>query len=1667
MIAPDSAALDCTERFQPLDLSRTASAMNLLGLWATSPEFRAPRLMTMTFQNVIERFRASSLSNRERGDKFEALVKRFLQLDPLYAGLFSEVWLWMEWPGRDRRTDTGIDLVAREAHSGDVWAIQCKFYEHGHTVSKEDIDKFLSASGKIGFAKRLIVSTTDGAWSANAEETLVDQQVPVQRIGLSELAAAPIDWSFAGPPEELALSAVPAKKNEPKPHQRAAIEAVFEGFAHHDRGKLIMACGTGKTFTSLAIAERLAAEQSGRARILFLVPSIALLGQTLREWSANSTVPLYAFAVCSDVKVGRARAANDLEDIHVHDLAIPATTDTKALATALRKSGERDGLTVVFSTYQSIAVVSQAQRDGVPDFDLVVCDEAHRTTGITLVGTDESSFKRVHDENFIRSSRRLYMTATPRLYSDTTKKQATDADALLASMDDESLYGPEFHRLSFGVAVENNLLTDYKVLVLTVDKGHIAETMQRQLAENRVLNLDEMARIVGCWNALAKRTGAGQADIDFAGDTHPMKRAVAFLSTIKGSQKFARVTPEVTKYVPDADGDRLRLEVEHVDGTMNALERAQRLDWLKAPVTVDECRILSNARCLSEGVDVPSLDSVLFLSPRNSDVDVVQSVGRVMRKSEGKQYGYIILPIAVAAGVEPEEALRDHKTFKAVWQVLQALRAHDERFDAIVNTIELNPARAMQKIGIGHVGPGSDGDDPHGPGSDNGVLGAQLVLDLPEWREAIYARIVQKVGVRTYWEDWAHDVAEIAAAQQTRIHALLNGANPEVTQAFDTFVQALRANLNESITADAAIGMLSQHLITKPVFDALFEDYAFAEHNPVSQAMEKMVASLGDQNLDAETQRLERFYESVRRRAEGIENAEGKQKIIKELYERFFRKAFAKTAQSLGIVYTPTEIIDFILRGADDALRQEFGMAITDEGVHVFDPFTGTGTFIARLLQSGLIKSADLPRKYTHELHANELLLLAYYIAAVNIEATYHGILGGEYVPFEGIALTDTFQISEEGDLIDELIMPANNARITRQLHTDITVIIGNPPYSVGQANANDDNPNLKYPTLDQRIQDTYGVDRGRGGNNAVYDSYIRAIRWATDRVGDRGVVAFVTNGGWIDGTVHNGTRRSLAAEFSTLYVYNLRGNTRTSGEDARREGGQTFGPGSRATIAILIGVKDPIHEGPCRIRYRDIGDYVSRDRKLEIVASQSLANIAWTALTPNADADWINQRDATFSKYVAIGAKHGDLRDMTVFEGYSRGLETGRDAWVYNSSRAITERHCSATIDHYNAVLARFDRWLAETGSARNDVSTGQFLTADAAFSSDPTRISWTHSLRNRLKAGKAGVFEPAAARVAAYRPFCEQWAYVDRLLNHISGRIPECFPTSRHTNIGFYVVGVGSDKPFSALMVDEVPDLAFWGSGSGQFFPRWRYEPVSENDLDGSIALFAPDVVDDAPLIDGYQRIDNVTDAILADYRDTFGPFVTKDHIFHYVYAVLHSKQYRETFAADLRKMLPRIPQAASLEDFQAFVGAGFDLADLHIRYEEARPYQLEERLTGAAGDDPYDLYRVTKMRFAMRERHDTLIYNEHLTLTGIPEEAYRYQLGSRSAIEWIIARYRVTTHATSGIVNDPNDWCREQRNPRYIVDLLRSIVTVSLETMKIVDSLPPLLPDVDQPV
>lgn len=1637
--------------------------------------------MMTTFTKIIDKFRREAWSERDKGFRFERLMQAYLKTTSLYAGRFEEVWLWSEFPCHDQfgGKDIGIDLVVK-TFSGEYWAVQCKCYADDKYITKPDVDTFLSTSGKTfevegvehAFAQRLWISTTN-KWNSAAELTIKKQTPQVTRLNLIDLEADDVDW-------EKLEQGLYGKASRPKPfaimeHQQKAINRVHEYFKTRDRGKLIMACGTGKTFTSLKIAEN---ETQSNGFVLFLVPSIALLGQTLRAWSAQADVPIHAVCICSDGQVSQQKIKNDEEGVSVIDLALPASTNTDYILYQLetiRHEG-RKGMTVVFSTYQSIEVISRAQQEllkrtkgeyGV--FDLIICDEAHRTTGISLKGTEESAFIKVHDNDFIQAKRRLYMTATPRLYTDEARKKAEESDVVLCSMDDVSLYGDEIYRIGFGEAVEKQLLTDYKVLILAVGDKDITPALRDVITnEDDTITVDDASKFVGCINALSKRV-LGEEGLIKAADPLPMRRAVAFCSTIKASKATARVFTDCkSAYMEDVSAEDKALMVdvvaEHVDGTMSATERDQKLMWLKGQPENDmECRMLTNARCLSEGVDVPSLDAVVFVSPKNSQVDVVQSVGRVMRRSPGKKYGYIIIPVVIPENVEGDEVLSKHPNFKVVWTVLNALRAHDDRFNAEVNKIELSKQKPKHIL-FGGVGSTHDDDSVDSSLADATrqdatsaamQMAQQLSLQFEDLQNVFYAKMVTKVGSKRYWELWAKDIAKIAEEHIERIQRLIADEGKH-KRAFERLMRGLRKNINPNLTEQEVIEMLSQHLIAMPVFEALFGNYEFAVSNPVSKAMQKMLVLLDDEaKTEEENERLQKFYDYVRTTVGDITDAEGRQRLIVELYDKFFKVASPKTVEKLGIVYTPVEVVDFIIRSVGYIIQKEFGRSLSDENVHILDPFTGTGTFITRLLQSGLISREALVQKYRKEIHANEIVLMAYYIASINIESVFHSLAPEEeYRAFDGICLTDTFQLGEKDS--DENLyseqFPTNSKRVMAQRKCPITVIVGNPPYSIGQKSANDNAQNQSYPRLEKHIETTYVAQSEANLNKSAYDSYVKAFRWASDRLNEKegGVIGFVTNGAWLDANGLDGMRKCFEQEFSSIYVFNLRGNQRTSGELSRKEGGKIFGSGSRTPIAITILVKrrkaNKLEKA--QIFYHDIGDYLSREEKLKIIRQMGdISNPAmmWKSVEPNEHGDWINHRNEMFKLFIPIEPEKKFAKGQKSFFEYAIGVATNRDAWVYNASQRTLENNMRSMIDFYN-----------RQREAYNDtVKVDKNLSVEDFIDTDDTKISWTRALRNYVKRNILIQYEKEKLNVGLYRPFQKQNIYFATELIESIGLSPKLFPTSNHKNLVICVSGIGASKDFSAIITNCIPCLDL--VEKSQCFPLYWYDSSDADVAD----LFNQGA---EKSMDRYVRKDGVTDWILNTARKQYGYKVTKEDIFYYVYGLLHSSDYRTTFATDLKKSLSRLPLVEKADDFWTFSKAGRELADLHLNYETIEPYRkciVSFAPLTNKGDKMN--YHVEKMRFGKIDSKTSdksvIYYNNSVTITGIPAEAYEYVVNGKSAIEWIMERYAITTDKKSGITNDPNNWAREHNDEKYILNLLLRVINVSVQTVEIVKELPKL--------
>lgn len=1618
--------------------------------------------LAQALRDILERYRAAAKTEREKGTYFEQLVLAYLRNDPLQKSLYENAWTFADWAAAQGMSakDTGIDLVAKIVGEDKFCAVQCKFYPAGYRIRKEDIDSFFTASGKKHFGRRLIIDSTDGNWTENAEDALVNQNPVALRLSLADLEDSPIDWSRFVHDGKV----VQAAKKELMPHQRDALDAVRKGFAEGDRGKLIMACGTGKTFTGLKIAE----DRAGVGKtVLYMVPSLSLMSQSVREWTNDAAVPLRCFAVCSDAQVGKRQGRDDFADIATHDLAYPATTDAKKLAQEIAEPAP-DKMTVVFATYQSIEVISKAHFiNGMGAFDLIICDEAHRTTGAIFEDQTESYFTRVHSDENVQGAKRLYMTATPRVYGENVKQKAEESSVELCSMDNEELYGPTFFARGFSWAVENQLLTDYKVIVLAVDEGTVAEGIQRSLTEGSELKLDDATKIIGCYKALSKQN----LQDDAATDPEPMRRALAFCKDIKTSklvtQQFASVVDEYVASELEQAGDseehppRLRCALDHVDGSFNAKRREHLLKWLKEDAD-GECRILSNARCLSEGVDVPALDAILFLHPRKSQIDVVQSVGRVMRRAPGKKMGYVILPIAIPAGMPPEEALNDNERYRVVWQILNALRSHDERMDATINKIDLGvnvsdkieivavsntlPTRNKTMPEAAGLGKGSGDTDEREPSISPSAEPQQLPLWVDEFATAIMAKIVKKCGRRTYWEDWAGDIAKIAQTHITRINAIIKDPGTKTRQAFDDFLAELRDDLNPSVTEDEAVEMIAQHVITKPVFDALFEDYSFASNNPVSQAMEAIFRVVQPDALSVEAETLEKFYASVKRRAAGIDNAKAKQAIIVQLYDSFFRNAFPRMTERLGIVYTPIEVVDFILQSVDEVLEAEFGQTIGSKGVHILDPFTGTGTFITRLLQSDLIKPEELEHKFRNEIHANEIMLLAYYIAAVNIEAAYHGVKGGGYAPFKGICLTDTFQLYEQDRDMVANLMPDNSERRTAQKRRDIRVVVGNPPYSAKQKSANDNAANLSYPRLDARIEQTYAAASRATNKNDLYNSYIRAFRWASDRIGDEGVVGFVSGAGWLDKSFADGMRRHLTAEFTSLYILNLRGDIRRNmlSNGTSGEGENVFGQGSTTGIAVSILVRNKKKKG-ASIYYADVGDNLRTAEKLLYLRSNpSFASLArenkLQHLTPDANDDWLNQGNESFEKFIALGDKRKGA-PTPLFENYTLGVASGRDTWCYNFSRSELSKNIEKFVAFYNSEVDRYRQ--SNSGEAASDF-----------VSKDLSKVSWNRNALEDLERGKRYTSSPKEIFRAIYRPFTRTNLYCSRQLNAMLYQNQRIFPTSSATNLVISVTGVAPRSgTFSVLMLDSIADLQ--SMDNGQCFPLKIYEPAAEG----------ADLFSDAGA--SFSERSGISDHALSKFRAAYPTLaISAEDVFYYVYGFLHSDEYRALYKNNLSKSLPRIPLTKSSADFLTFRDAGHSLAKLHVGFDEVEPYPVtiaEGDLSLAVIDEPKSFFRVDKMKFGGKRGavdKSVVIYNDNITMVGVPLEAYAYVVSGKPALQWVMERQKVTTDTASGIVNDANRYAIETvGDPAYPLKLFQRVITVSLETMKIVRSLPKL--------
>ncbi|GAA6780227.1 DEAD/DEAH box helicase family protein [Helicobacter pylori] len=1602
-----------------------------------------------TFKLIKEKLQAIP-NQRLKGSWFEKVSKRFLK-EHDSADEYESIDLWNDWKLRGKEGDRGIDMVITTT-SKEYIAVQCKF--HQDSVSLNDIATFLSklqsGVGEIGFKKGIIISTSN--LSSNAleeiEQIRKNKGIDIVEISEEDFIYSQIDWEKFDPTQtqgELPL----CDKKKPRPHQIEAIKATKEYFSNpkNTRGKLIMACGTGKTYTSLKIMEALDSKIT-----LFLAPSIALLSQTFREYAQEKSEPFYASIVCSDDKVGKGKKNkndDDTDDIDFSELPLKPSTRPEDILSVCELAQKENKRFIIFSTYQSALRIKEAQEVGLGEIDLVICDEAHRTVGAMYSSNerdDKNAFTLCHSDGNIKAKKRLYMTATPKVYSESSKAKAKESDNVIYSMDDEEVFGEEIYTLNFTRAIALDLLTDYKVMILAVRKENLSgvtnsvnKKISRLEAEGtkldkKLINNEFVCKIIGTHKGLAKKDlialddeNKQDHDLQNKNDTTPSQRAISFCKSINTSKNikdsFETIMECYDEELKKKSFKNLTISIDHIDGTMNCKVRLEKLEELNQ-FQPNTCKVLSNARCLSEGVDVPALDSIVFFDGKSAMVDIIQAVGRVMRKAKHKKRGYIILPIALEESeIENLDEAVNNTNFKNIWKVIKALRSHDPSL--------VDEATFKEKIKIFGSDDGNNNDETNQDDEElqkdktdktkqdpkqaqKTLFDAILLQDLAN---AVYNVMPTKLGDRNYWENFTKKTGNIARTLNNRLKDIFE-KNPEI---FHGFLDSLKGNIHSNIKEDEALDMITSHIITKPIFDAIFGDNI---QNPISKALDKMVEKLSTLGLQGETKDLKNLYESVKTEAMHAKSQKSQQELIKNLYNTFFKVAFRKQSEKLGIVYTPIEVVDFILRATNGILKKHFNTDFNDKNITIFDPFTGTGSFIARLLskENGLISDEALKEKFDKNLFAFDIVLLAYYIALINITQAAQN-RDSSLKNFKNIALTDSLDFYEEKnnkgvfDLFKDL---EENKEIKSTIEKqNIRVIIGNPPYSAGSKSENDNNQNLSHKKLEKRVYEKYGKNSTAKVGKTTRDTLIQSIYMASDLLKDRGVLGFVVNGGFIDSKSGDGFRKSVAQDFAHLYVLNLRGNARTSGETFKKEGGKIFDSGSRATIAIIFFVKDASVKNSA-IHYYDIGDCLKREEKLNRLANfLDLDAIPFETITPNNKGDWINQREDGFDKLIPL-KRDKKLQNNSIFDINSGGVVSGRDPWVYNFSPNILTQSVQKCIDTYNADLKRFNARFRESFKQRAKgvkSRAGQLYKQlnDSEITTDKTKIAWTRALKNNfIKNKNLQESNEKCISLAMYRPFNKQWLYFDKNLNEEQSQLPKIFPDKDAQNV---VINT-TIRNFSALVSDAIPDIHFIGDTNA--YPLYYYDDLGNRHH----------------AISGY-----ALNLFRKHYKDNL---IAEEEIFYYIYAILHHKGYLEKYKNSLTKEEPRI---ALSEDFKELSILGKELAKLHLNYENGEMHtSVEYNLLENAGMEGY--YDVEKMK----KQGDNIIYNKNITITKIPKKAFEYVVNDRSAIDWVIERYKKTTDEDSLIENNPNDY----KGGKYVFELLCRVIKLSEKSVDLIEKI-----------
>ncbi len=1641
-------------------------------------------------------------TRKAQGSRWEDIIVAFLTSDPLYRKRFAEVHLWKDWAaGRtESKQDKGIDIVAVR-YDGGLCAVQCKFKSDStKKLGKGDVDSFIANASPSKYEDRIVAFSGFGV-SRNLEQQLLDNDV--QLLAGMVLSQANVSWGELATAGKGMLVRKPLKKI--RDYQREAIEKLKEelNIRKNQKATLVMACGSGKTYTSQIATEELA---GGGKRVLYAVPSLALMAQTIRAWCEEEDfegrgVKLAVIPVCSDTQVGKAGGSGQRRAADLAQLEIPPTTDSQEIMQQMAVSLDHQTMLVLFSTYQSLPQVLEAQKLGAPDFDFGFMDEAHRTTGVEKDNNSHTDlegnigpFQLAHES--IKINKRVYMTATPKVFTEAAKVRKKQEEKSIWSMDDLNVYGEQCYRLSFGKAISKNILSDYKVVLSQSPSGLCQDVLHKfahtdsakELTEHSAKMLTEgtVAQMIGLYNTLRGNRH------DTAG-WQPLAKTIVYTTRKIDSKRFANVFPIFAEYLDSlADNeDEPTITAQHVDGTMGANERAEKLHWLDSARQDGEIRLLSNAKVLSEGVDVPSLDALCFLQPKGSEIDIVQSVGRVMRKVEHKNFGYIILPLILPDTTKDfGKYIRGDDFWKTTWAVLRALRSHDERFARELGIIGLEGYRlpanmvctttqddlSSKVIGFGeNLGDTSgsvsvsqnrakeDKDDGEGKevvdasglwetpegkapefsSTQNGQNGQNLQFDhsgkpvtttpievfetlplpLGELLETqldeavsyilknIASTTLEKVGDRHYWNTWSRDAH---TAYETIHQRLVNLHEKEmvVRILIDKTAEGLYATLGTRATSHEVISMLAQFIVMKPVFNAMFGSPQYFEDSPISSAMAELVEGLSIYRLENEAANLENFYQSVIESAEAIDRPKDRQDLIKHLYQDFIRKAFPNEARKYGVIYTPIEIVDFILRSVDWSLKEILGVpdGIASENVEVLDPFSGTGTFLVRLVQNEqLLPDAKLEHKFRHNLHSTEIMALPYWATEVNLEQAYQTRKPGKYVPYENGVLADTFTMSLPVQKQTKLNFPSeatkeNYDRAIRQDEKKITVIVGNPPWQAAIEAGESAKPAKAWPYIAQRVTETFGAAATDAKKIAMYDTYILALRWASDRINGKGVIGFVTNNGWLTSSSGSGIRRVIEEEFDHAYVTNLRGKlvTGDASNERKREGGSVFPNKVGTQIVILVKSSVPTDSSKS-VKYWDMEHLTTNEKLARLTRCEGLVDsseINWQVVSVDDRGDWIDQGKSEYQEFVSIGnpKTKKNFEGDAIFGLYSNGIITQQDHLAICPNKEIAVARGKAMTNLFNSKLSL-------------NVTEPDFVDKDEA-----KILKWKLMPAKKLAAKKPAMFSNKNVVEIMCRPFLSQWVIWHKHFNWSQSRLNDMFPVQSEINQiagqsdlenpppepskaadepppppppasvrfalqesgiqystalpqnchqictsttgqlsaspdiessqrAISIAGVGTTSGFRTVCHLLPPDLS--SLEKAQCFPRYRLEQPKEKTLGGGFE--SPDVesvngpLHGRPAGDGRVWVDNILDSTLLLFRKHYqDTMIVKEDVFNYCYGILHSDGYRTKYKNDVKKELARIPFAA---DFWTFSRIGKQLADLHCGYDKLDGWEYDK--------------------------------------------------------------------------------------------------------------------------